>query len=560
MNSSFQQFSSNVRSGQMSFEAPSLRKSLVWRLRKFSRHVHFSGYWLALVTVFLAFLLRLVIDPWLGDQMPYLTVVVAIAATGLYAGVRPAIFATLLGAVTAYFCFVPPRYEWGFEGISDAVGFGVFLFAAAGVVLLTLARNNAAAKAEEALKEQIETERKLLDARSLLKNFVDNGPACAYLRDEEGQYVYLNEMAKRLLGIDRDNANAARLGSLRAQTDVPFRNEDSDILQTGRSQQSVDKLVQPDGDHYWLTVKFPFIDQNGKKFIGGTSFDVTERVQAEEVLRKTERIASSGQMASLLSHRLNNPLAAVMNCLYLLSGETLTPTGQEYLSRTKEELERLNRITSLTLGFYHENESPAAVPICPVIEEVTQALSGVPAFQHVHLCKDFKCDATVFSSRRAIQQLLTSLLANAMESGATTIRIRVSRACNWRDPKATGIRISIADNGHGISLENSKHLFEPFFSTKGTRGTGLGLWSSRVIARKIDGTLKLRSVGIGPKTGTYLSLFMPTVTITAEPADSIAKRAVTSSISESRAPVGHRLEASESGSRPHYDQQSSVVD
>jgi K+-sensing histidine kinase KdpD len=185
MSSSFQQSLSVNGSVQTRFQPSSCHKSLLWqRLHDFSPHFKFSGYWLAVVSVFLAFLLRLVIDPWLGGQMPYLTFVVAIAATGLYAGVRPAILATLLGAVTAYFCFVPPRYEWGFAGISDAVGFGVYLFAAAGVVLLTLARNSAASTAEESLKQQIEIERKLLDAQSLLRKFLDNGPACAYLRDE----------------------------------------------------------------------------------------------------------------------------------------------------------------------------------------------------------------------------------------------------------------------------------------------------------------------------------------------------------------------------------------
>jgi signal transduction histidine kinase len=288
-------------------------------------------------------------------------------------------------------------------------------------------------------------------------------------------------------------------------------------------------------------VKFPFIDQNGKTFVGGTSFEITERVQAEEVLRKTERIASSGQMASLLSHHVNNPLAAVTNCLYLLSGETLTPTGEGYLSRAKEELERLNRITGLTLGFYHENENPVLISICPVIEEVTQALSAVPAFQHVHIDRDFKCDATILASRRGIQQLLTSLLANAMESGATTIRIRVGHRSDWRRPGVSGIRISIADDGHGISRENSKQLFQPFFSTKGTRGTGLGLWSSRVIVRKIDGTIKLRSVSTGPKTGTSVSLFLPTVAIVANSLNSFRKEP-SQHWSASQMNIGHNPE------------------
>src|SRR6185312_5542589 len=244
-------------SRQTNIPSASLRKSLLrQQLRQLSPHFQISGYWFALVSVFCAFLLRLLVDRWLGDHMPYLTFVVAIAATGLYAGVRPAIFAALLGAGTAYFCFVPPRYEWGFAGISDAVGFGVYLCAAAGVVLLTLARNSAAARAEQSLKQQIESEQNLLDAQSLLKNFLDNGPACAYLRDEEGRYVYLNQMSKRLLGIDGDDASGTGAHPLPEETDLHFRSQDREILRTGRPQQSVDKVIRPDGDHHWLTLKF----------------------------------------------------------------------------------------------------------------------------------------------------------------------------------------------------------------------------------------------------------------------------------------------------------------
>lgn len=490
----------------------SWRESLPWqRLRQFNPRFEFSGYWLAVISVFVAFLVRLLIDPWLGDQMPYLTFVVAIAATGLYAGVRPAILSTVLGAVTAYFCFVPPRYKWGFAGASDAVGFAVYLSAAAGVVFLTLARNHAAAKAEESLKEQIEAERKLLDARSLLKSFLDHGPACAYLRDEDGQYVYLNEMAKRLFGFEEEDASRASIASQLEQNDRRLGRSDREILQAGHPQQSVDKIAAPDGNHYWLTVKFPFIDQNGKKFVGGSSFEITERVQAEEILRKTERLAASGQMASLLSHHINNPLAAVTNCLYLLSGETLTQAGREYVSQATEELARVNRIAGLTFGLYAENEKPGPVPICAVIDEVTEALSALPAFQHVRIERDFQCDASVLGSGPGIRQLFTSLLANAMESNAKTIRIRVVHGRDWRRLGMTGIRIRIADDGHGIARKNYQHLFQPFFSTKGTRGTGLGLWLSRAIILKNDGAIKIRSVSAGLRTGTCVSLFLPTV-------------------------------------------------
>src|SRR4051794_4037182 len=113
------------------------------------RHLRMGGYSLAVLSVVLAFLLRLLVDPWLGDQSPYLLFVVAVAVTGLYAGVRPALLAAGLGTAVAYFSFVPPRYQWGFAGPSDAVGFGVYLLGVVSVILLTHARIRATQKAEQ---------------------------------------------------------------------------------------------------------------------------------------------------------------------------------------------------------------------------------------------------------------------------------------------------------------------------------------------------------------------------------------------------------------------------
>jgi signal transduction histidine kinase len=167
-------------------------------------------------------------------------------------------------------------------------------------------------------------------------------------------------------------------------------------------------------------------------------------------------------------------------------------------------------------------------------------LSAVPAFQHVRIDRDFKCKATVLASGAGIRQLLTNLLVNAMESGAKTIRIRVAHGRDWRRPGLRGVRISIADDGHGIIRENLKHLFQPFFSTKGTRGTGLGLWSSRAIVLKIDGSIKLRSVAVGLRTGTCVSLFLPTVAI-ANSLDSLRSEQ-SHYWSASQMDIGHRQE------------------
>lgn len=466
-----------------------------------------GGYSLATIFVLLAFLVRLVVDPWLGDQSPYVMFIVAVAVTGLYAGVRAACLATVLGAGIAYFCFVPPRYQLGFADLSDAVGFGVYALAAAGVIFLTHARIRAASKAEESLKNQVEAERKLLDAETLFRHFMDHSSACAYLRDEEGCCVYANEAAKREFAIEPDQLNGRGMAG---GSPTDFREQDRQVLNAGHSVEFVDRRAGLSGERYWLTSKFPFVDQSGGKFVGGISFEITDRMQAEEILRKTERLSAAGQMASLLAHEINNPLAALTNLLYLLNQQILASPAREFVSVASEELARINRIAGMTMGFYFERDSPSPLHICEAIDEVAKMLTSIEHFKGIHVVREFNCTATVVASPPRIRQLIASLLTNALESGAQVVRIRARMGKDWSQPRRSGVRVTIADDGRGIRPELHETVFEPFFSTKPEKGAGLGLWASRAIVLKNDGRIKFRSTATGPRRGTCMCVFLPT--------------------------------------------------
>ncbi len=466
------------------------------------RRLRLGEYSLALIATLLAFLLRLLADPWLGDQSPYITFVVAVALTGMYAGVRPACLSAAMGGVIAYFCFVEPRYAWGFQGISDAVGFGVYVLTAAAVILLTHARNRAVKEAEHALEIQVGTTRKLLDAESLFRHFMDHSSACAYLRDEHGQCVYANDAAREVFGIrEHQPEQPSKRGA-----GSRFRLQDEEVLRTGRAMQFLDKLEHPDRDRYWLTSKFPFADAAGHKFVGGISFEITERMGAEEILRKTERLSSAGQMASLLAHEINNPLAALTNVLFLLKDEPLDPRGRELLRDADQMLGRVNRIVRTTLGFYFEADTPAPLKVCRLIDEVADALTSVEAFRHVSVQREFDFDASIVASPPRIRQLITSLLTNAIESGSEAVRVRVRMATR---AGRSGVCVTIADRGRGIAKEVRPRLFEPFFSTKADKGTGLGLWASKAIVLRNDGAIRLRSSSAAGRSGTCVRVFLP---------------------------------------------------
>lgn len=352
-------------------------------VRALRQKVRVGGYSLAVISVVLALLLRLLVDPWLGDQSPYLLFVVAVAVTGLYAGVRPALLAGVLGTVVAYLCFVPPRYRWGFAGLNDVVGFGVYVLGVTGVILLTHARVRAAEKSEQ------------------------------------------------------------------------------------------------------------------------------HRMQAEEILLKTERLSAAGQMSSLLAHEINNPLAALTNVMFLLNQQPLSSASRDLLSASTDALHRINRIAAMTMGFFFEKDAPVPVRIRETIGDVADMLTSAERFKNIHCSRDFRADPNIVASPPRMKQLFASLLTNAMESGAKTVCVRLSVGMEWRLPGRNGIRITIADDGCGIRPELREKIFEPFFSSKSEKGTGLGLWASRTIVLRNKGTIRLRSAVTGPRKGTSISLFLP---------------------------------------------------
>jgi len=502
----------SVEASDTAFPYKSLRRFRSRPPRSFLPSFRLGGYWLAVVTVLLAFALRFAVDPWLGDQDPYIVFVVAIAITGLYAGVRPAILATALGTVVAYFCFVPPRYQFGFAGMGDAVGFGVYLITAIAVVLLIHARMRAASKAESALEAHVESEQKLHDAQTLFRNFMDHSSACAYLRGEDGTCVYANEVAKRAFGVDLDAATSPRGTAVTSG----FRDQDRRVLELGHRLEFVDRTPTPSGERYWLTCKFPFVDMTGHRFVGAISVEITDRINAEEILRKTERLSAGQQMASLLAHEINNPLAALTNIVFLLTQQPLPSPAREFVLEAKDALSRINRIASMTMDFYFDEDTPAPLDVCRLVDEVVEMLTATEGFRKIQVVRELNSDAHLIASPPRIRQLIISLLTNAMESGAQHVRIRVRMGWDWHRRSRGGVRITVADDGRGIPRELRDKVFEPFVTTKGERGSGLGLWASRAVVLRNDGTIRLRSTASGSNRGTCVRLFLPTLASTFE--------------------------------------------
>lgn len=242
--------------------------------------------------------------------------------------------------------------------------------------------------------------------------------------------------------------------------------------------------------------------------------DITERKRAEEELLKSERLAQAGRMAATVAHEINNPLETVVNALYLVErAQTMDETSRQLVQTAQEELARVVQITKLTLGFSRQEERvPSETSPIDQIENILALYGRKLRLLEVNIEKQYRTQRKIKAVAGEIRQIFANLIVNAADALASVgdrLVIRVSDSVDWRDTTRKGVRVSICDNGPGIGKKEKAHLFEPFYSTKGQKGTGLGLWVSLGIVNKHGGSIRLRSLETPGRSGTVFSIFLP---------------------------------------------------
>jgi PAS domain S-box-containing protein len=478
------------------------------RIGRFDLRPHLRGYLLALLAVFLAFVWRLLIDPWLGDQMPYTTFIVAVAVAGFYAGVRSAIVAMLLGAVTAYFCFVSPRYRWGFAGVPDEVGFSVYVLGALGVVLLTRARDKAVNRFTASLSDVRESE-------SRLHALADNIPQLAWMADETGRRFWYNQR-----WFDYTGTSIEQMRGMGWEK-VHHPDHNQRVMQrirqsweSGGIWEDTFPLRGKDGSYRWfLSRAFPIRDDDGRVVRWfGTNTDVSERISAEEALRRSEKLASVGKVVATVAHELNNPLAIAVNHVFLAQNDPNSVTRTEHLHLAEMELRRAAGLANRTLSFYGGNTSRETLSIATLVREVLEIFGKMFMERNIVVKTELDAAAFVFASKQELWQVLVNLFSNSLDAIGKNGIIRV-RATVGTDSHtgAPVLRLTMADSGCGIDQHDRKKVFEPFFTTKGS--SGLGLWITKGIVQSHDGRMQLHSCTKPGSSGTVISLEIPVATV-----------------------------------------------
>ena len=239
--------------------------------------------------------------------------------------------------------------------------------------------------------------------------------------------------------------------------------------------------------------------------------EILARKKAEEALISVEKLASAGRMAAVLAHEINNPLEAVTNILYLAQTmEGLPDEALHYLQMADAELKRIAHITRQTLGFYRESAGPVTFSVAMLLDSVVDLLQAKKNSKRAVVQKHCEEELQMTAFQGEMRQVVANLVMNSLDAIAEggMICLRASLSGRFRGERQC-IRITISDNGQGISELALGKIFQPFFTTKGSVGNGLGLWVSKQIVEKHGGSIQVRSRTAGPCQGTTFSIVLP---------------------------------------------------
>jgi PAS domain S-box-containing protein len=271
-------------------------------------------------------------------------------------------------------------------------------------------------------------------------------------------------------------------------------------------------LVRKDGTRILVADSgAPIRDQTGE-IIGIVLVfrDITMERRTQESLLANEKLAVAGRLAATIAHEIHNPLDAVSNLLYLMRTGVTEEESKQFIAMAESELARVTQISRAMLGLYRESRAPVPVDLKESLQDILLLMEHRLHELNVSVETQLPNPVMVNAFPAELRQVFTNLIANAAEACSPGGKIRVeAREMNATPGASGGALVVIHDNGAGIPEEARSHLFQPFFTTKGERGTGLGLWVSRGIINKHGGSIDITSDDGDSRHGTTVSLFIP---------------------------------------------------
>jgi PAS domain S-box-containing protein len=366
-------------------------------------------------------------------------------------------------------------------------------------------------KIEEAERGELyqrETARRVSEVAAIVESSDD----AILSKDLTGRIRSWNRAATRIFGYSHDEIVGSSILRLIPEELHP---EEKIILAKISAGERIDHFetvrLTKNGQRLDVSISIsPIRDESGT-IVGASKIlrDITGKKLMEASLLQAEKIAAAGRMAATIAHEVNNPLEAVTNLIYLAKLNAEDPEQvRGYLGVAENEVMRVSHIAKQTLGFYRENAVAVEVSLAELVDNAIHIYESKCRDAGIGIEKNLKSTRLAMLRKGEMLQVISNLIANAiyaMPSGGTlTISVE-----DVQLEGGDGVVLKIADSGVGIPAEQLPRIFEAFFTTRNTIGTGIGLFVAKQFVEGHRGKITVESSTDAVSHGTTMSIFLP---------------------------------------------------
>ena len=352
-------------------------------------------------------------------------------------------------------------------------------------------------------------------------------PIGAVIVDPDESIRYANDSFSKYIGYDREELQELSLSDITVSYDGDELREGLEELYEGDRKylEMETSYLRRDGKRVWgypVRMLHPNPADDERDTILMLIVDITERRQIEHRMRQNEKLNALGVLAGRIAHDFNNILTVVKTFVGLLEAQPNDPEFiKDSIGRIQTATERGEKLTRQLLEYgRQEDRKVKTLEINEFIRESVEFYSRLlpPTIEIEHKSDDG--DILVRIGEGQLDQVLMNLMLNARDAmedrGKLTVETRRIHSDDPEFPRVQGLgegeyaSIRICDTGSGISPELMPRIFNPFFTTKGEEGTGVGLSTVYEIVERDRGYVRVES---DPGEGSCFEVFLPTIEI-----------------------------------------------
>jgi PAS domain S-box-containing protein len=360
------------------------------------------------------------------------------------------------------------------------------------------------------IKQAWDTQQNISKRLGQLAAIVESSDEVIVSKNLDGMVTSWNAAASRVFGYTAEEMIGQSILKLIPEELHPEENTFIEKLKLGqRIEQFETRRITKTGQTLDVSLTLsPIRDAQGK-VIGASKIlrDISIAKRLEQSILQAEKLAATGRMAATIAHEINNPLEAVVNLLYLLRPTISGDEGRAYLASAESELQRVSHIAKQTLGYYREDALATPMSLNDIVQYAVTIYEPRCQASGIKILQSFTSARKVLLRRGEILQVISNLLANSIYalSAGGTICIDVKDS----ETEPQGVALNVRDNGEGIGPEALPRVFDAFFTTRATIGTGIGLFIAKQLVEGHGGRISIESSKDAREHGTNVHVFLP---------------------------------------------------